>query len=85
MDAKPCTGCCFEVHGLPNNTVPQNCAVLASGQFQYFMDQACRESYLVETEDFVLIVRICPVSPDSRYAEVGLRFGPAPLENPWVH
>lgn len=85
LDASPCTGCSFEVRGLPKNAFPQNCAVLAKGVFQYSLDQACRESYLVKTEDFVLIVRICPDSPDSRYAEVALRLGPALVESQRVH
>lgn len=68
--ADPETGCAFEVHGLPKSAVPQNCEVLASGQFQFSAGQQRRESFLVKRDDFVLFFRICPVPPDSGYAEI---------------
>jgi hypothetical protein len=69
-------GCSLEVHGLPRNAVPCNCAVLASGQFQFSSAQERRESYLVKIEDFVLFVRLSPESPDSHFAEIAMRTGP---------
>jgi hypothetical protein len=69
-------GCCLEVHGLPRNAVPNNCAVLASGQFQFSRGDDRRESYLVKIEDFVLFVRMSPETPDSQFAEIAMRMGP---------
>ena len=74
----PDKGISFEVHGLPRNSVPQNCEVLASGQFQFSLRQQRSESYLVKTEDFVLFFRIVPAPPDSGYAELALGSGHTP-------
>lgn len=65
----------FEVHGLPQNSVPQNCAVLASGQFQYSPAQGSRGSYLVQAEDCVFFIRIFSTESGQGYAEVALRYG----------
>ena len=70
------SGCCLEVHGLPRNAVPDNCAVLASEDFQFTSSQARRASYLVKIDDLVLFVRLSPESPDSQFAEIALRNGP---------
>ncbi len=70
---QPEDGRFFEVHGLAANASPQNCAVLASGQFEFSSAQGCQDSYLVKADDFVLFVRICPTQSGGRYAEVALR------------
>ncbi len=75
----------YEVHGLPKHTVPRNCQVLASGQFQFSPGQELRESYLVKTEDFVLFFRICQAPPDSGYAEFAESCGPAPIDKGLAH
>lgn len=67
------------MHGLPRNAVPDNCAVLASGDFQFTRSQARRASYLVKIDDLVLFVRLSPESPDSQFAEIALRSGPASM------
>jgi hypothetical protein len=78
-------GCCLEVHGLPRNAVPHNCAVLASGQFQFSSAQERRESYLVKIEDFVLFVRLSPETPDSQFAEIAMRIGPGQTRQTTTH
>lgn len=65
----------FEVHGLPENTVPQNCAVLASGQFQFSATQPSRGSYLVKAEDLVFFIRVFSSESGTGHAEVALRYG----------
>jgi hypothetical protein len=69
----PESGGFVEVHGLPCDTVPRHCSVLASGQFQYVAAEHCQESYLVKAEDFVLFVRICPSRSGVGYAQVAVR------------
>jgi hypothetical protein len=53
------TGGSFEVRGLTNGAVPQNCEVLARGRARSSHWDGHRASYLVRTEDFVLFFRIC--------------------------
>lgn len=65
----------FEVHGLPENSVPQNCDVLASGQFQFSPTQPSRGSYLVKAEDLVFFIRIYATQSGDGHAEVALRYG----------
>ena len=79
------SGCCLEVHGLPRNAVPDNCAVLASGQFQFSTAQELRESYLVKIDDFVLFVRLSSESPDSHFAEIDMRMEPGHAEPAAAH
>ena len=64
-----------EVHDLAKDAVPRNCQIVASGQFQYDLDQACRNSYLIKIDEFVLLVRTLPIAGSHRrvYAEVTLR------------
>jgi hypothetical protein len=64
-----------EVHDLARNAVPRNCEIVASGQFQYELDQGCRNSYLIKIEEFVLLVRTLPIAGSHRrlYADVTLR------------
>jgi hypothetical protein len=65
----------FEVHGISHNFVPRNCAVLASGQFQYFRDQDRTGSYLVQTGEHVFFIRVYPTQSGGSRAEVALRYG----------
>jgi hypothetical protein len=67
-----------EVHDLPKNTVPKNCEVIASGQFQYFVGQESRNSYLIKVQELVLMVRMLPCTGSSSrlYAEVRLQRQP---------
>ena len=75
----------FEVHGLPDNSVPQNCSVLASGQFQFSRTQVSRGSYLVQTADFVFFIRVYASEPGKGHAEVALRYGFDPDKKLRVH
>lgn len=59
----------FEVRGLPQGTVPENCEVLASGQTTLTVAFQRRGSFLVKTDDFVIFFHICIAHPDSGYAE----------------
>ncbi len=74
----PESGGFLEVHGLPRHTVPRNCQLLASGEFQFAANQEIRESYLVKTDDFVIFCRMCPAPPDSGYAEFAQTSSPLP-------
>ena len=65
----------FEVHGIPENAVPQNCEVLASGKFQYSRDQDRTGSYLVQAEDHVFFIRVYSTHFGAGHAEVALRYG----------
>ena len=71
-----------ELLGLPSHTVPRNCEVLASGQFQYAFNERQRSSYLVRSGQLVLMVRMCPDAGNSLSAQVALRdpsCGPSPF------
>lgn len=65
----------IEVHDLLKTSVPKNCEVIASGQFQYFIGQESRSAYLIKVHDMVLMVRVLPChgSSNRRYAEVRLQ------------
>jgi hypothetical protein len=65
----------FKVHGLPENSVPQNCDVLASGQFQFSTTQPSRGSYLVRAKDLVFFIRVYSTRSGGGHAEVALRYG----------
>jgi hypothetical protein len=65
----------FEVHGIPENSVPQNCAVLASGVFQYARGQDRTGSFLVKAEDHVFFIRVYSTQSGGGHAEVALRYG----------
>lgn len=62
----------FEVRELPRNTMPKNCEIVVSGLFQFDVAHECRHSYLVRTENYMLLVRVLPASPTTLYAEVTL-------------
>ncbi len=70
----------FEVHEIPENTVPQNCAVLAIGEFQYFRDQDRTSSFLVHAEDHVFCIRVHSAHSGGSHAEVILRYGFDPVK-----
>jgi hypothetical protein len=65
----------FEVHGIPENSVPQNCAVLASGVFQYARGQDRTGSFLVKAEEHVFFIRVYSTQSGGGHAEVALRYG----------
>lgn len=48
----------IEILGLARAMAPQNCEVLASGKFQYSLQQAAHNTYLVKADDCVLQVRV---------------------------
>lgn len=75
----------FEVHDIPENTVPQNCAVLASGEFQYFRDQNRTGSFLVQAEQHVFFIRVHSTRSGASHAEVTLRYGFDPVKKLRVH
>ena len=68
-DGSPDRGGFFEVLGLPQGTVPENCEVLASDQSSTTVALERRGSFLVKTDHFVLFFHLCIAHPDSGYAE----------------
>ena len=48
----------IELLGLARSMTPQNCEVLASGEFQYSLRQPVHKTYLVKANDCVLQVRV---------------------------
>ena len=76
---RPDKGVSFEVLRLPQGTVPQNCEVLASCRAKLARGHACRESYLVKTEDFVIFFRVCPTWPARDPNDLVLGFGYTPV------
>jgi hypothetical protein len=62
-----------ELLGLPARTLPRNCEVLASGEFQYAVDEQQRSSYLVRSGQLELIIRLCPDACNSVSAQIALR------------
>ena len=75
----------FEVQEIPENTVPQNCAVLASGEFQYFRDQDRTSSFLVHAEDHVFCIRVHSARSGGSHAEVVSRDAVDPMKKLRVH
>jgi hypothetical protein len=75
----------FEVHGIPENSIPQNCAVLASGVFQYARDQDRTGSFLVQAEDHVFFIRVHSTRSGGGHAEVALRNGFDPVKKLRMH
>lgn len=69
VDCGPALGGALEVHGLPRDTVPQNCEVLAWGQSRFGWGSSRQEVYLVRTADFVVFLRIGAAGPDSSDGE----------------
>ncbi len=69
------TGGSFEVRGLTNGAVPQNCEVLARGRARSSHWGGHRASYLVKTEDFLLFFRICLSVPGSGHGGSGVSQG----------
>ena len=72
----------IELLGLPARSLPRNCEVLASGQFQYAFDEKQRRSYLVRTGTLELMVRMCPDDCNCVSAQIALR-KPAHGPNPF--
>jgi hypothetical protein len=75
----------FEVPEIPANTVPQNCALLAIGEFQYVRDQVRTGSFLVRAVDHVFFIRVHSTRSGGSHAEVTLRSGVAPVTKLRVH
>jgi hypothetical protein len=75
----------FDVREIPANTVPQNCALLASGEFQYARDQVRTGSFLVRAVDHVFFIRVHSTRSGGNHAEVTLRNGVAPVTKLRVH
>lgn len=65
----------FEVNEIPARSVPQNCAMLATGEFQYSRDQDCTGSFLVQAEEHVFFIRIYSTRSSGWHAEVVVRSG----------
>lgn len=75
----------FEVREIPANAVPQNCALLASGEFQYARDQVRTGSFLVRAADHVFFIRVHSTRSGASHAEVTLRNGVASETKLRVH
>mgnify|MGYP000952304855 CR=1 FL=1 len=75
----------FKVHGIAENFIPENCAVLASGEFQYSRDQDRTGSFLVQAEDYVFFIRTYSPRSGGGHAEVALRYGFDPVKKMRVH
>ena len=54
-----------EVHGLPLDTVPVNCEVVDYGPSKFSRGRARRDIYLVRTDAFVILLRICAAGPEA--------------------
>ena len=63
----------IEVTGGTFATAPQNCEVLASGVFQYSVEERSRRSYLVKVNELLLVVRILPDASNHLFAQVMMK------------
>lgn len=63
----------IEVRGSTDVMVPQNCEVLASGEFQYSSQERSRASYLLKVNDLFLMVRVVPDATSRPYAQIMLK------------
>ncbi len=75
----------IELQRLPKGTVPQNCEVLASGQFQYSITSGPRNSYLAKAGQLVLMIRIFPDAFNSMSAQVSVRKSMRSAGSPLFH
>lgn len=75
----------FEVQEISENTVPQNCAVLASGEFQYFRGQDRIGSFLVQAEEHVFFIRVHSIRSGGSHAEITPRYGFDPVKKLRAH
>ena len=62
-------GAAVEVYGLPFNTVPVNCEVVDYGPFKFSRGRLRRDIYLVRTDVFLVLLRICAAGPDAQDGE----------------
>ena len=69
----------LEVRELPQGTVPQNCEVLAGGTARLYWGRDRQAFYLVKTEDFLVLLRICPAGPDIADGDFVICRGYSPL------
>lgn len=65
-------GAALEIHGLPVHSVPVNCEVVAHGPSKFSLGHARRDIYLVRTEAFLILLRICAAGPDSADGEFAI-------------
>jgi hypothetical protein len=65
-----------EVNGLPENTVPLNCEILASGVARTH-GLGRQEHYLVRVDDALVYTRVCAAMAGSGYAEYAVVHGVA--------
>ena len=63
----PDEGGSFDVQGLPKGTLPANCEVLAFGHAPPVQGQDHRETYLVQTQDYVLFFDVSAALPGCGY------------------
>jgi hypothetical protein len=63
----------YEVSGITGSMVPQNCEVLASGVFQYSTSERSRRTYLVKSNEMLLMVRILSDASNHLCAQVMLK------------
>ncbi len=71
----------LEVHGLPMGTVPQNCEVLAGGHARFYWGRERQDIYLVKTEDYLVLLRICPAGPGSGDGAFVVSRGYSPVQD----
>ncbi len=71
----------LEVHGLPKGTVPQNCEILAGGHARFYWGRERQEIYLVKTEDFLVLLRICPAGPGNGDGDFVVSRGYSPVDD----
>jgi len=71
----------LEVHGLPKGAVPQNCEVLAGGRARTYWGRERQEIYLVKTEDFLVLLRICPAGPGTAEGDFAVSRGYSPVDH----
>lgn len=73
----------IEVAGAGAALIPKNCQVLAEGVFRYSAREQARLSYLVKTDELVLIVRVLADGSNRACARVMLRPTRAPDKRLW--
>jgi hypothetical protein len=74
-------GAAVEVHGLPLNTVPVNCEVVDYGPSKFSRGRARRDLYLVRTDRFLVLLRICAAGPDAGDGAFVVSHDYAPLQD----
>ena len=70
-----------EVHGLPLDAVPVNCEVVDYGPSKFSRGRARRDLYLVRTDAFVVLLRICAAGPEAEDGAFVVSHDYAPLSD----